>query len=244
MYIWVRRTLDWDDAENVRANLREGFAPKMAVWDSTFHMPYREFRSELRRIAAANLEQVRGATVVTWEEIPEGAWVLPIDDDDWFSPLIAEVLQPRVSSEKIDAILWNHDLLEVPMNLGHAVQLFVRRFYPALPQKWLCGSNNYALRKTADNMDLAFRHDLASRWFAKNPRVVTIAESLSVQNRSLASVTSLGWGKPSIAPGALRRKAERYRKLYARYRPPNTALAWTVPFVEKMSKLMDGLVCR
>jgi hypothetical protein len=82
--IWVRATLDYDDERAFEAQLVDRFREQVALWDSVFVMPYRVFRARVRAIAPENLELVEGAVCSSWEEIPEGALVLPCDDDDWF----------------------------------------------------------------------------------------------------------------------------------------------------------------
>src|SRR5438067_12798702 len=93
MQIWVRATLDYDDEQRFTAALRPGFREQVALWDSVFEMPYRVYRARLRAIARENLARVEGAVVAAWEEIPGGTLVLPVDDDDWFRPDIASVLE-------------------------------------------------------------------------------------------------------------------------------------------------------
>jgi hypothetical protein len=75
--------------------------PKLAAWDATFTVPYRAFRSELRRIAHLNLSSVEGATCAAWDAIPDGALVAPVDDDDWFAPDLVTVLGARHDPEAV-----------------------------------------------------------------------------------------------------------------------------------------------
>lgn len=86
LHICIRKTADWGDQAAFWAQLDPGFAPKVQAWNSTFRLPYHEFRRELRAIAQANLAKVQGAVLCTWEEVPEGALVAPVDDDDGLPP--------------------------------------------------------------------------------------------------------------------------------------------------------------
>jgi hypothetical protein len=88
--IWVRKPVPWDDEGAFRAQIPDAFRRKVDVWNGTFTMPYHVFRGEVRRIAELNQDAVRGAARLDWEEIPDGALVLPVDDDDWFAPDIGE----------------------------------------------------------------------------------------------------------------------------------------------------------
>lgn len=93
LHICLRRTVDWGDEPAFRAQLDPAFAPKVNAWNATFPLPYHLFRQELRWIAQANLEKVEGAVLCRWEEVPEGALVAPVDDDDWFAPHLVEVIK-------------------------------------------------------------------------------------------------------------------------------------------------------
>jgi hypothetical protein len=56
------------------------------MWNQTFDLPYHVFRQRVRRIAELNLQRVENAVRARWDEIPDGALVAPVDDDDWFAP--------------------------------------------------------------------------------------------------------------------------------------------------------------
>ena len=92
MYICIRQTLNWADEAQVRADINDEFRPKMARWNDTFGMPYHVFRHRLKLIAQTSLQSVRHAQVTAFEQIPAGAIVAPIDDDDWFAPDLADHL--------------------------------------------------------------------------------------------------------------------------------------------------------
>jgi len=98
--IWVRTAIDWADEAALPARLEPAFPPKLELWNETFSIPYHRFRHEVCEIARLNLSRVAGATVRPWEEIPDGAIVLPVDDD-WFAPDIVERLTPRLDTAAI-----------------------------------------------------------------------------------------------------------------------------------------------
>jgi hypothetical protein len=240
LYLWVRSTASWSDEAAFRAQLDPAFARKVAVWDDTFGLSYREFRREVYRIAQWNLSNVRDAVVAAWDEIPEGALVAPVDDDDWFSPDVAGALARACDPEAL-GYLWTSSFLEVPIDLGHRLFLWRRSLLPRTPPRWLCSTNSYAARKQPDTALLLQKHTVASERFAgpDAARVRRIDERLSLMNRTLASQTSLAFLRPVLRRAELLRKARRYRRLYER--PLRSDLAWARPYADGMSELMRRL---
>ena len=78
-----------------------------------------------------------------WEEIPEGALVLPCDDDDWFRPDVAAVLE-RWLRPGVTGVRWTSSFLEVPTSWRHQLGIWRRRVQGPRPM-FLCTTNNYAL---------------------------------------------------------------------------------------------------
>src|SRR5689334_16033614 len=93
VFVVIRKTLDWSDEAAVEAGLRADLRPKVATWDATFRMPYREFRQRVKEIARENLARVEGVVVAPIEEVPPGALMMPVDDDDWYAPDVATRLR-------------------------------------------------------------------------------------------------------------------------------------------------------
>lgn len=243
IYVWLRATLAWSDEAAFRAQLEPAFAPKVEAWNATFDMPYHLFRHEVRTIAASNLAEIRDARVRTWDEIPAGALVLPVDDDDWFAPDVARIVG-RALDESAAGCRWPSTFLEVPIDLAHRLGLWRRALFPDTPPRWICTTNNYALVKSAETTDPLARHTQASRW-AEGPgasRMRRLDARLSVMNRTLASQTSLAFTRPSIRRRELIAKYRAYRVLYRR--EPRPDVAWCRPYVEAMAQLMRRLTLR
>jgi hypothetical protein len=244
IYIWIRRTVDWEDEDAALAQLTDPWLkPKVPLWNATFNITYQRFRHRVAEIARLNHSRVAGAERADWDQIPDGALVLPVDDDDWFAPDAARVLEAERDLET-PAYLWPSRWLEVPINTGHRLHLLRRRLLPSTPPKWLCGTNNYAIVKGEGAQEPLGNHIRASRWFEDRlahggASVKRIERELGVANRTLASQTTLSQTRRQIRRSELVRKYRRYRKLYGR--PPPDDLAWSRPYVAMMDELMGKL---
>lgn len=247
IYLCIRQTVDWADEDAFRAQLPPEFAPTVRMWNETFDMPYHSFRQRVREIALANAADLESVIAAPWSEIPDGALVLPADDDDWFAPDIAQTLEEAARrSPETRCFRWPETFLEVPLNFLHRIRLLERRLL-GTPPKWLCSTNNYAIVKADETARLFASHVEASRWCEAHRRAVhEISPRQSVMNRTLASRTSLGMGAPRnarpISISGLLRKYWGYRTLYSKALPPETA--WAAPYVRRMAELMGDLRLR
>jgi hypothetical protein len=243
VHIWVRRTVDWDDEAAFRAQMPPNLERKVELWDRTFTMPFHVFRGRVRRIAADNHARVQGADVSEWDQIPDGALVLPVDDDDWFRPDAATRVAARFPPG-LDGVKWRTTNLQVAINRGHRTHMIRRALrLPFSPQKSVCATNAYAMRRTEEFRPLLANHERASGWFAGPgaARVAHIPGQLNLVNRTLASQTQLRWERPDLESRELLRKYRAYRRLY---RNPLRRLGWARPHVEAMGRLMDDLELR
>ncbi len=244
IHIWIRRTVDWADEDRALAQLTDPWLiPKVPLWNSTFNISYQRFRQRVKEIAQLNHSRVEGAVASRWDEIPDGALVLPVDDDDWFIPGAARALEAEIDPEAT-GYLWTSRWIESPIDLGHRLYLLRRRLFPRTPPKWICSTNNYAMVKRPGTKAPLRSHIEASRWFEGplargDADVKTIDARLGVANRTLASQTTLSLRKQEISRGALLRKYRRYMKLYRRTLPPD--LEWSRPYVAMMAELMAEL---
>ena len=93
IHIYIRRTLQWDNEAAVMAEIRDDLKPNVQLWNSLFNIPYHLFRHRVKLIAQANLEQVKNVSITNAEQVPQGAMIVPVDDDDWFSPDLATHLR-------------------------------------------------------------------------------------------------------------------------------------------------------
>jgi len=239
IYIWVRTDLDWADEAAFLAQCPRAFRPRLELWEATFRMPFHVFRGRVAAIARASRDAVAGATPAAWEEIPDGAVVLPVDDDDWFAPEVATTLE-REWDGREGGCSWTATFVEVPLNRRHAVGWAARRRVPSIPLKHRCTTNNYALVKRPGRRGKAASHVAATEWFERR-ELPRLPARLSAMNRTLASQTSLGHRGRAPSRAALVRRYERYRRLY---REPLGTPAWCAPHLARMAELMDELELR
>ena len=136
---------------------------KVPLWNSTFNMSYPRFRHRVGEIAALNHSRVEGASTAEWNEIADGALVMPVDDDDWFAPNAARVLEAE-RDPAVPGYIWRHYWIQVPIDLGHRVEILRRRLLSSAREKWVCGTNNYAFPKGSETKELLGNHLRASRW--------------------------------------------------------------------------------
>jgi hypothetical protein len=242
LYIVVRRTTDWTNEAAVRAQLPKGFEVLVDLWNETFDMPYHQFRQRLKEIAQANLARVEGATLAKLEDVPAGALIAPIDDDDWFSPDLAKTVVAHRDGPRL-GYRWPSRFLEVPPNFAQWRAAVRRRLFPATPLLWLCTTNNYVVANQPDVRPLLSSHMKASDWFEQNDRAVTVLDvPLSVQNRNIASQTSLLFRYGVMTRSKLKRRHRQYRSLYAT--AARRLPAWCQVPIAQMAELMQALRVR
>jgi hypothetical protein len=242
IHVWLRATLDWEDEEAFWAQVPERFRPRAELWNATINMPIHLFRHRVREIAALNQSRVEGAVWASWEEIPDGAKVVPVDDDDWFAPNLIEVLESEWGEEA--GIHWTGSWIGVPSVVGHRLHLIKRALLPFTRPFWTCESNNYGMVKGPGTRPLLEEHGFACDWFDGPGRdqVKKIGPRLSATNRNLGSQTSL---RPTKRRGELDRarllrRLRKYKRLYRR--PPwGRGLDWSRPYLAMMAELMDEL---
>jgi hypothetical protein len=240
IYIWVRATIDWSDETAFNAQIPDGFAEKVELWNRTFSIPYHLFRHRVRQIAQQNHSRIEGVSLAAWDDIPDGALVVPVDDDDWFSPSLGVALATS-RDDSISGYYWPGKFLEIPIDWRHEMGKALRACIPFVGPKWFCNTNNYAMVKTPSAKPLLYKHVLASTWFKANrsARAKRIDQCMSIMNRTIASQTSLAYKRPPFTQRRIQLSYSRYRKLYRR--PLKSELKWAEPYQAMMSDLMDDL---
>jgi hypothetical protein len=248
IHICLRPTLDWSDRDLVEKNLFEIFRYRYELWNKTFTVPYHLFRHRLKTISQANLRRVRGATLTPFEQTPTGVLAVPVDDDDWFAPDLAERLAAAWTPGVV-GYWWDKCTLKAPQeHLLIRLSRWIRgvRLHEGARKRYTCASNNYAMIHdgTPESLNRINRHGSASRHFDANPAVIRrLPGRMSIQNKSLASQTTLVFRQSIISRRKLLRRFNRYKNFYRDLRMPDD-LAWAQPCVVEMDQLMREIELR
>jgi hypothetical protein len=247
LYICVRRTLPWHDEAAVSAALAPQMRATVDLWNATFELSYAAFRHRLTLIARENWSRIEHTRLTPLDQIPPGALVVPVDDDDWFSPELGRRLLAE-QDPSLHGYHWNRYILEPPRHLRRWPWKRARRASDT--SQYTCGSNNYAVVNVPELTAAIRSHVNASAIFdAGACRVKHVDASLSLQCRNLASRTVLGADflrrASGAGPGTLLREdlIERLRRqqgLYRRLRLPRE-VAWAEPSALAMAGLLREL---
>ena len=238
VHVCLRSTLDWGDRRLVEERLLPRFRPKYDAWNAAFDVPYHLFRHRVCEIARLNRSRVEGAECSSTSEVGPGQIIVPIDDDDWLAPDLANRLR-RAHEPPVGCYLWSSEVIELPRGIRGALRRIARLL--GRPDRHLCKTNNYAVASEPHLVPLAMSHLVASDYcVARLSDVRRVPGTLAVQNRTLASQTALAWGRPSIGREELIALLRRYQKLYRSWtlRPE---LAWASPYVGMMAELMQDI---
>ena len=120
-------TLDRFLAQDLTLRDHHTMVPVIRLWDELFSISYFKFREELNLLARTNWQDIPGNM-----EIIEGldqfcrlvdsgqdAVIIPVDDDDWFSPRLDKVI-PKITKSTA-WIAWNDGLFSTGFQDQHPV---------------------------------------------------------------------------------------------------------------------------
>lgn len=241
IHICIRQTLDWHDEAVVEARLLTEFRAKFDAWNATFTIPYHVFRQRLLAIARQSLQAVDGVVCSPLDQVPAGHLIVPVDDDDWFAPDLGHALRRAYRADAV-GYLWQRTALEYRSPLARAVQTMAR--IAGRRDKFICTTNNYAIRFDRSLTPVAVSHRCASEHFVRQAAAIRrIPATFGIQNRTLASQTTLAYGRPTITHAELVALFQNHRRLYHRWRP-TPDLQWAAPYVGMMADLMTELDVR
>ena len=120
------------------------------VWDSWSQTDYFAFREALANVSKQNFSSLPGTSVsvgldqfASWWADPQDEWIVPVDDDDFFKPTLAQRLS-RITS-KTDVVAWPevHYVCPAGESGGPAGPPEFRR-----PGNKVLWTNNWAVRKS------------------------------------------------------------------------------------------------
>ncbi|MGC4031631.1 MAG: hypothetical protein QM754_07850 [Tepidisphaeraceae bacterium] len=82
-------------------------------WNRTLRVSYQDFRRQIQALAATSHEQARFDEIIPWTDIDTiqkqlpGTWIVPIDEDDWIDPSLADVLRLAVRVKNAKVAVWD-----------------------------------------------------------------------------------------------------------------------------------------
>lgn len=237
VYALVRQSPDW-------ASLDEGYFAEMRrfarligrpedqpergvrLWNAVAPVSFFHARAALKLIAEARLDALPfpRASLADLPALPADAWVVPVDDDDWLSPALADAL----AGLDAELAVWR--------------SLVLRDDLQQRPMDGICYSNNYAVRAGAlARLDadpaVAIQHWAADA--AGRDGRVTRADldlPLSIVLRHPASTLVLEQVLASADPPVeLRARLDRFYQAAETARP--SADPWLVPGLAALSGL-------
>jgi hypothetical protein len=91
--------------------------PYVYMWNKTLNMPYWSYRAAVKRIAHKTLERTC-IPVVDKNKVGsnKNRVVIPVDDDDWLSPNIQDVLLPLFDAPERQVVCWNNGCVRAVHN--------------------------------------------------------------------------------------------------------------------------------
>lgn len=187
------------------AEQRQALLRAIRLWDRTFRMSYFSYRQRLKEIAELSWTRIRNLDLILRRpglsailDILDEYIVLPVDDDDWFHPDIADVLRRRWRPG-VDAFHWPDGLYRpVPFQerfdqSAHQIRLILRKLHADF------ATNGYALTRTGlskckaplRGRVLAFHWAAGKTYRQDGFECCYVDRPLSASNKSLASRTNL-----------------------------------------------------
>jgi hypothetical protein len=203
----------------------------LGVWNNAFRMSYFNFRAKLQALVRDNWNAVEGATVAPPGKLPLPPGfkvVVPVDDDDFFSPDLAfhlvRTMTPLVH-------WWEAKLGAGSLNIDKR------------PNRY--ATNQYALRGEAIKPGWLYHH-----WFVHTLRGKTrnINRFLSLNNKTVASLGVLVPNRTSYFNFRAMTKPNRIGRLRGIAKkgtrvpevPPG--LEWAKPYIERVAELHQELL--
>ena len=215
----------------------------MQLWDATFRIGYFETRQRLKDIAGANIRKLSDVHCVPFEEgyrnVPQGGQFYTfVDDDDWFSPTLAEALTATEPAE-LDGLLWRAAIVGAP-RWPSGVLL--------LPADGTCMTNNYAVTgnwlRPFDRLSQVTQHAAAVETFSSPIKHTQLDALLSASNKSPCSSVSLSRGlNGDYRPARLIELVSAYVDKMHTITPEDLApIAWAAPETALTRELFDAVL--
>jgi len=174
LVLLIRRTESyWRDGKiDLHRIIKDTTKVEKAISKWDLNVEYLAFRKKLREISELTITQNNFDMIIPWsdkgavESLPDGTWLVPMDEDDWLAPDFTNVFKNTVVSQS-EVVTW-------PTHRTHANgSTVVNNFVES------CG---YAVRLPVDDWRKITNHMIIS------PYYLSLSGCLSVRNETIASV--------------------------------------------------------
>ena len=166
--IVVRRSLRWKRIKTMpyfrKVCTFDPILPFVEKWNKALDIPYWDYRAEMKRIAQKTLRRTELHIIPPKPPLPR-KWnhiLIPIDDDDWLAPDIADAILPLFQDPKVEAVCWPNAWFRVIHN--HAE-------YGYFNPKSFTHSCSYAVRSALHRKDW-FEHTYMERYRKEKPSAI------------------------------------------------------------------------
>lgn len=264
--LYVRTNIDWgglteetflkqeQESNSVRGmteDQKREFLRAIRLWNRTFALSYFAYRQRLKEIAELNWTRMQNLDLVVRRQDLFSVldWlghciVLPVDDDDWFHPDVANVLR-RHWRPDIDAFHW-------PDGLYRSVPFQDRFDQPTNQQRLVVrhwpgdfATNDYALTQSGlrrcgpqeKHRVLAFHWAAGKAFHRSGVNRCYLDRPLSASNKSLASATNL---KALVDRSLIVRNVPHLLRRTTNIPPP---LQWATDYVA-LTENLNRALCR
>lgn len=263
--VYVRSDVDWESLNEENFFSQERRAPGISdeylqkffvgiqLWNQLYDMSFFEYRRRLRDISAINFDRIVGldAVVRSFETLQrmrwskEPTWVLPIDDDDWYHPELANIC--RENDPNIHHFLYWPTIRLIPVQATDDDEPEYSPQKPFENYKFLL-TNMYAVSNSGiqavpglERQGVLTHHgrsiQTVKKYHGDRWNTAEFHQPLALTYKSPASFTQVTWPKTLDQMEAFINSGARSFERHRMQLP-----AWATPYAKLAGDLLDELI--